>query len=282
MNSINLYQDFCKRCSKQMTHLYSSSFSMGIRLFAKPFRNPICAIYGFVRLADEIVDSFHHLKQEELLLQFRKETQAALSQSFSLNPILQNFQEVVHRYNIPFHLIDSFLDSMQMDLYKKTFSASELEDYVYGSAEVVGLMCLCVFVEGDAAKYETLKPYARSLGSAFQKINFLRDIKSDYEERGRVYFPNLNIHQFSLDSKREIEQIIQEEFQYALKGIHQLPKSVRLGVYIAFTYYWRLFIKIQLASPEQLLQKRFRIQPFQKILLLTKSYLQAPFIFNRG
>lgn len=282
MSSIQMYQEFCRHCSKEMTHRYSSSFSLGIRMFAKPYRGPICAIYGFVRLADEIVDTFHDSDQNDLLKQFREETTKALKYKISLNPILQNFQAIVNEYQIPVELIDAFLDSMEMDLHKKTFSKEELKTYVYGSAEVVGLMCLCIFVNGNKQHYEKLKPYAASLGSAFQKINFLRDIRSDFEERGRVYFPGLQLNHFDDFEKKAIESEIESEFKEGLKGIWLLPTPVKLGVYLAFTYYWRLFLKIRSAKPEQLLQKRFRIANFQKLLLLSASYVKVRLDFLKG
>lgn len=280
MSSIQMYQDFSRHCSKEITHRYSSSFSLGIRMFAKPYRSPICAIYGFVRLADEIVDTFFKTDQDFLLKQFREETKNAIQYQISLNPILQSFQEIVNKYQIPMHLIDAFLDSMEMDLHKKTFSRAELKTYVYGSAEVVGLMCLCIFVNGNTEHYEKLKTYASSLGSAFQKINFLRDIKSDFEDRGRVYFPDLKLPNFSDSDKRAIEQEIEDEFKEGLKGIRLLPTPVRLGVYLAYTYYWRLFLKIQHAKPEQLLKKRFRIPNFQKLMLLSTSFVKVRLNLN--
>lgn len=282
MSSFQLYQEFSRNCSKQMTHRYSSSFSLGIRMFAKPYRSPICAIYGFVRLADEIVDTFFKSDQDYLLKQFREETKNAIKHQISLNPILHSFQEIVNEYHIPHHLIDAFLDSMEMDLHKKSFTKEELKNYVYGSAEVVGLMCLCVFVNGNQQLYEKLKSYACSLGSAFQKINFLRDIKSDFEERGRVYFPNLQLTNFSDSDKRAIEQEIEAEFKHGLIGIRLLPNTVKLGVYIAYTYYWRLFLKIQLAKPDVLLQQRFRIPNFQKLILLSASYVKFRLDFITG
>lgn len=282
MSSFQMYQEFSHSCSKQMTHRYSSSFSLGIRMFAKPYRSPICGIYGFVRLADEIVDTFFTKDQDFLLKQFREETKNAIQYQISLNPILQSFQEIVNKYQIPHHLIDAFLDSMEMDLHKKTFTKEELKSYVYGSAEVVGLMCLCVFVNGNQSLYDKLKLYACSLGSAFQKINFLRDIKSDFEDRGRVYFPNLQLTNFSDSDKRAIEQEIEAEFKHSLIGIRLLPNPVKLGVYIAYTYYWRLFLKIQLAKPDALLQKRFRIPNFQKLILLSASYVKVRLDFITG
>ena len=227
-DKIQLYVDSCYECSKLVTNKYSTSFSMGIKLFAKKLRMPIYAIYGFVRFADEIVDTFHTHDKASLLAKFKQDTYRALEERISLNPILHTFQEVVHRYNIEIELIDAFLDSMAMDLDDYTYTPEVYKKYIYGSAEVVGLMCLRVFCDGNETQYESLKDSACSLGSAFQKVNFLRDIKSDYEDRGRVYFPGVDYHAFTDDDKTNIEADIKKDFDDAYEGIIRLPKGCLL------------------------------------------------------
>ncbi|MFZ1255657.1 MAG: phytoene/squalene synthase family protein [Saprospiraceae bacterium] len=279
MSSEALYTSSSKICSVELTKAYSTSFYVGIRMFSKPLRQPICAIYGFVRLADEIVDTFHEKDKRSLLNQFRLDTISAIEQKISMNPILHSFQETVNTYQIPFDLIDAFLKSMEMDLEQNIYNSAEFEKYVYGSAEVVGLMCLHVFTNGNKSEYLRLELYAKSLGSAFQKINFLRDLRSDYVERGRVYFPGLNINPMTLESKLEIEAEIKKEFDHALIGIKQLPKSVRLGVYVAYTYYLNLFKKIKSAEPSIILSKRFRVNNFHKCVLLFRSWFNIQLRF---
>lgn len=271
---MQLYSDVCFECNKVITNAYSTSFSLGIKLFSTELRMPIYAIYGFVRFADEIVDTFHDHDKEELLKDFRKETFKSIDQKLSLNPVLHSFQEVVWKYGIEHELIDAFLDSMEMDLHKTIYSKSELEKYIYGSAEVVGLMCLHVFLNGDRDKYESLKPFACALGAAFQKINFLRDIKSDFVDRGRVYFPNIDFNKFSEKDKIEIENDIQQDFELAYKGITRLPKSSRLGVYCAYKYYINLFLKIKSEPASSVTQKRIRVSDKRKIYLLATSALK--------
>lgn len=265
-----LFQDVCQSCSKLVTNKYSTSFSLGIRVFQKKYRAPICSIYGFVRFADEIVDTFHNHDKSQLLNRFRKDTYQAIEEKISLNPILHAFQDVVNTYKIDRHLIDAFLDSMEMDLYNKVYGQEALDTYIYGSAEVVGLMCLRVFCP-DPAEYDRLKPYACSLGSAFQKINFLRDLESDYKERGRTYFPGIDFKNFTDHDKKEIEADIQKEFDHAYEGIKQLPGGVRFGVYLAYVYYTSLFNKIKNISPEKIISSRVRISNKRKIFLLTTS-----------
>ncbi len=237
---IELFHESCEGCSKLVTNNYSTSFSLGIKMFAKELRQPIYNIYGFVRFADEIVDTFHDQDKELLSKEFRQDTMLALERGLSLNPILHAFQRTVLEYNIDIDLITAFLDSMDMDLYKTTFDRAQYEKYIYGSAEVIGLMCLKVFVRGDTAEYDRLSPAARQLGSAFQKINFLRDISSDYHERGRVYFPELDFNSFDCSEKIKIEEEIQVEFDQALIGIKNLPQGAKLGVYVAYKYYTKL------------------------------------------
>lgn len=271
MNHFDLFNSTCSECSRLITQRYSTSFSLGIRLFDKRFRGPIYGIYGFVRFADEIVDTFHQHDKEALLRRFREDTWRAIDEGISLNPVLQAFQDVVHRYGIERELIDAFLDSMEMDLSKNTYDARGYEQYIYGSAEVVGLMCLRVFCEGDDARYQSLKAPACRLGAAFQKINFLRDIRSDYDERGRVYFPGVDFRHFDNAAKRQIEADIQADFDAALEGIRRLPNGSRLGVYLAYKYYTQLFAKIKRAPAQRIAEERFRVSDKRKIYLLFSS-----------
>lgn len=271
---LSLYSRTCMACSQIITKNYSTSFSMGISVFSKKYRAPICSIYGFVRFADEIVDTFHDFPKESLLQRFRQDTFTAIEEGISLNPVLHAFQETVHRYGIDLELIDSFLHSMEMDLHHSQYEMGLYKKYIYGSAEVVGLMCLSVFCEGDLALFEKLKDPARSLGAAFQKINFLRDIRSDFDERGRTYFPGINFSSFSNEQKKAIESDIKRDFDAALKGILLLPKGARLGVYLAFKYYLKLFQKIKRQPAHRITQKRIRVTDWKKILLLCSSALR--------
>lgn len=269
-----LYNKTCLECSKLVTNRYSTSFSLGIKVFEKKLRNPIYAIYGFVRFADEIVDTFHDSDKKSLLAKFRKDTHEAIAERLSLNPILNAFQLVVNEYGITAELIDAFLDSMSMDLYNVDYDRSGYEKYIYGSAEVVGLMCLKVFCHNDPDQYEKLKPSAKSLGSAFQKINFLRDIKSDYDERGRVYFPGIKYESFTNQQKEQIEADIKMDFDHALEGIKQLPNGAKLGVYLAYKYYLNLFAKIKKAPAQKVKEERIRVKDSKKAYLLAKSALK--------
>ncbi len=271
---IDLFHKVSKECSKLVTNRYSTSFSMGIRLFEKKYRDPIYSIYGFVRFADEIVDSFHDFDKKTLLEEFRHDTFKAIEKGISLNPILHSFQKVVTEYSIDAELIHAFLDSMEMDLYNKDYNQAEYEKYIYGSAEVVGLMCLKVFTKEEKHEYARLKDSAMSLGSAFQKINFLRDIKSDFEERGRVYFPNVDFNNFSTRQKEEIEDDIKKDFNHGLEGIKDLPKGARMGVYLAYVYYTNLFKKICNCSAEKVSEKRIRVRNRRKIYLLATSSIK--------
>lgn len=271
---ISLYNTVSEKCSKLITHNYSTSFSLGILMLDSEYRTPIRNIYGFVRFADEIVDTFHHLDKQKLLDEFRQQTQQAIANNFSINPVLHSFQLTVNEYGIQQGLIDAFLNSMEMDLGKKTYEPDSYSTYIFGSAEVVGLMCLQVFCKGDKTEYESLAPYARKLGAAFQKINFLRDIKSDFEERGRVYFPGLDLTKtFDNKAKSEIEDDIQADFDYAIIGIRKLPIGSRLGVYIAYLYFYHLLLKIKKQEAKKLLSSRIRINDFQKIIILIKGWL---------
>lgn len=270
---LDLYSKTCMECSKLITNRYSTSFSMGIRVFDRRLRAPIYAVYGFVRFADEIVDTFHDYPKAELLEQFRQDTYEAIEKKISLNPVLQAFQQTVHQYNIEMELIDAFLDSMEMDLHFHTYEDALYKQYIYGSAEVVGLMCLRVFCEGNDEEYQRLKGPACSLGSAFQKINFLRDMKSDFDDRGRVYFPGVDFTQFTYEDKVLIEADIKKDFDDAYKGIIQLPKGARFGVYLAYVYYTNLFQKIKSATPAKVKQERIRVKDSKKVYLLFRSAL---------
>lgn len=267
----SIYDKVSEACSKNITQTYSTSFSLGIKFLAKQFRQPIYSIYGFVRLADEIVDSFEGYEQALLLKQLKDDTHYALANKISVNPVLNAFQAVVHQYRITEDLIAAFLESMEMDLDKQLYTEKLYEKYIYGSAEVVGLMCLRVFCNGDDALYKQLEYSAMRLGSAFQKVNFLRDIKADYEGLGRVYFPNTDFNNFCNTQKQAIEEDIAKDFEDGLKGIKQLPRAARFGVYLAYVYYKRLFAKIKSTPGEKILQTRIRVPDYQKLLLLFSS-----------
>lgn len=268
---LNLYNTTCQECSQLITKRYSTSFSMGIRAFDPKIRMPIYAIYGFVRFADEIVDTFHGYPKADLLQRFREDTYTAIREGISLNPVLHAFQEVVHRYGIEMELVDAFLDSMEMDLHNTAYGSELYEKYIYGSAEVVGLMCLRVFCEGDRTLFDHLKSPAQSLGAAFQKINFLRDLKSDFDERGRVYFPGVDFSNFTPEDKHRIEIEIKKDFDDAYLGIVQLPKSARFGVYLAYVYYLNLFKKIRRTAAAKVKEQRIRVNDGKKIYLLFSS-----------
>jgi len=269
---IELYNKVCLECSRITTNRYSTSFSLGTRLFDNSTRNAIYAIYGFVRFADEIVDSFHQFNKPELLARFKTDTYKAIEEGISLNPILQSFQIVVNQYSIDRHLVDAFLHSMEMDLNPTNYDRDKIGEYIYGSAEVVGLMCLKVFCKGNQQKYENLYQPARRLGAAFQKINFLRDIGEDFNDLGRVYFPNVDFNSFTPEKKLEIEADIQSDFDAALEGIKQLESNSKLGVYVAYRYYLSLFNKIKRIPPHKLLGKRYRISNTKKMLLMASSW----------
>jgi 15-cis-phytoene synthase len=277
MNHLTLYNQTCAECSALITQRYSTSFSMGIRVFHPRFRPPIYAIYGFVRFADEIVDTFHQYPKHQLLDRFRADTYQAIEDGISLNPVLHSFQAVVREYGIERELIDAFLRSMEMDLEQTAHDVRTYDEYIYGSAEVVGLMCLRVFCEGNDAYYQRLKEPARRLGAAFQKINFLRDIKSDYDERGRVYFPNVDFSHFDNRQKHIIEADINADFEAALIGIRQLPKGARYGVYLAYKYYTQLFAKIKSAPAQAVAKERIRVSDQRKVYLLFSSAIRHQF-----
>jgi phytoene/squalene synthetase len=269
---MNLYDRTTFGCSRLITQEYSTSFTLGIRTLAPKFRLPVYAVYGFVRYADEIVDTFHGFDKKRLLADFRTDTYRAIDEGISLNPVLHSFQLVVNRYGIDRDLIEAFLHSMEMDLTETRYAPDGYQEYIYGSAEVVGLMCLRIFCEGDGALYDRLKADARKLGAAFQKVNFLRDLKADYDERGRTYFPGVNFNTFTEGDKKAIEADIQQDFDDALRGIRQLPRAARLGVYLAYRYYLRLFDKIKALPPSRIREARVRVPDAQKLLLLAQTY----------
>jgi phytoene/squalene synthetase len=272
---MDLYTQTCLQCSKVITNNYSTSFSAGIKAFGKNLRFPIYAIYAYVRFADEIVDTFHNQNKLQLIAQFKADTYTSIAENISLNPVLHSFQIVVNKYNIPHTLIDAFLKSMEMDLDKTAYNKDGYKEYIYGSAEVIGLMCLKIFCNGNNIQYQNLLPQAKSLGAAFQKINFLRDIKSDFEDRGRTYFPNVNFDNFTNADKKNIENDIQQDFNEALIGIKQLPESSKLGVYVAYTYYVALFKKVKKLSAVTVAQKRIRITNTHKLLLMLWATLKV-------
>lgn len=269
-----VYDNISSKTSKTIACKYSTSFSMGIRLFNKKLREPIYNIYGFVRVADEIVDTFHDCPQAELLKEFRADTYNAIERKISTNPVLNSFQKTVNEYKIERELIDTFLDSMEMDLEKIDYNSDLYEKYILGSAEVVGLMCLRVFVCKNNALYDELKPYAMKLGSAFQKINFLRDLKDDYQNLGRIYFPNVDMTCFDEATKKSIIIEIEKDFNLGLEGIKKLPKSARFGVYLAYVYYTKLLKSIKSRPAETLLKERVRIPDRKKYSLLVSSYVR--------
>jgi len=269
-----LFDQFSYKASKCITQSYSTSFSLGILYLNRRIRGDIYAIYGFVRVADEIVDSFHGYDKKSLLEKFKSDTWDALNNRISVNPILNAFQLTVHHYQIEYQLIELFFRSMEMDLNKVDYNSELYEQYILGSAEVVGLMCLHVFTEKNRKSYEELKPYAMKLGSAFQKVNFLRDLKDDYHILGRTYFPNLDLTDFSLETKSQIELDIERDFQMALPGIRKLPRSSRTGVYLAYVYYLSLFNKIKRLPVKQLMAERVRINNRKKIGLMFNSLIQ--------
>ncbi len=266
-----LYDEMSNRVSCITTRMYSTSFSMGIYFLNSRLRKAVYAVYGFVRVADEIVDSFEGYDKSYLLKKFRDDTVDALERKISTNPILNAFQHAVHEYGIDYLLIDTFLNSMEMDLNKVQYTPEKYQQYILGSAEVVGLMCLHIFTEGNKEQYELLKPYAMKLGAAFQKVNFLRDLKDDYQGLGRTYFPHVDMSNFTADAKKIIEDEIEEDFTIALEGIKRLPSSSKGGVYLAYVYYRSLFNKIRRLPPHKVLDARIRINNGRKIGLMVNS-----------
>lgn len=269
-----LFDMISRKSSKMTTITYSTSFSMGIRFFNKRFHDPIYAVYGFVRFADEIVDTFHEYNKRKLLEDFKRDTYDAIDNKISLNPILNNFQWAVNKYLIEKELIDTFLRSMEMDLHMDEYNRDQYEDYILGSAEVVGLMCLRIFCEGNNAKYHDLKPSAMKLGSAFQKINFLRDLSHDFHGLGRSYFPGIEIEDFNEAAKLKIENEIEADFKAGLEGIRKLPEGAKFGVYVAYVYFYELFKKIKRSPAKRLLNERVRVPNSEKYALLLSSYIK--------
>lgn len=272
---MNIFHEVCELCSRSTTERYSTSFSSAIRLLHHDLRQPIYNIYGLVRFADEIVDTFHEHDKAALIKDFRQQTFEAIERGISLNPILHSFQLTVNRYKIDHALIHAFFNSMEMDLQKTQYNNEGYNEYIYGSAEVVGLMCLYVFLEGDAVQYEHLKPSARSLGAAFQKVNFLRDVQADYNQLDRTYFPGLDFSNFTDRQKREIEADIQKDFDDAYAGIMQLPAKARFGVYVAYKYYLSLFRKIKKLQPAVIMQERVRIPDYHKVMILLRAGVRS-------
>lgn len=272
---LRIFHEVSQACSKVTTERYSTSFSSAIRLLNAEIQTPIYNIYGFVRFADEIVDTFHEHDKDSLLAQFKKETYDSIERGISLNPILNSFQLTVNRYNIDHELIEAFFRSMEFDLDKTSYDRVGYEEYIYGSAEVVGLMCLYVFCEGDSEEYEKLKPYARSLGAAFQKVNFLRDVKADFQDLKRVYFPGVDFGHFTPHMKQQIEEDITKDFKHAYLGIIKLPLKARFGVYLAYKYYLSLFSKIKNVQPQRILEERIRIPNYAKVWVATKAVIRT-------
>lgn len=274
---LKLFDKVAARCSKNITRTYSTSFSLGIYFLERKLHESIYGIYGFVRFADEIVDTFHQHDKERLLDTFRNDTYKAIEDGISLNPVLHSFQQVVNRYHIERGLIDTFLRSMEMDLEKNRHNQLSYEDYILGSAEVVGLMCLRVFCNGNEALYQSLKKPAMRLGSAFQKVNFLRDLHTDFHELKRTYFPNVDVRNFCEKTKAAIEADIREDFRIALDGIKRLPRGARFGVYVAYVYYRALLERIESTTGEALLRQRLSVPNHQKFRLLIHSYFRYSF-----
>jgi phytoene/squalene synthetase len=271
----SIFDKVSNDCSKLVIKRYSTSFYFSSSLLSKTIRQDIFNIYSFVRLADEIVDTFHEYPKQELLEDFEKELWRSVDNKISLNPILNSFQYTVNKYSIPKDLINSFLDSMKMDLEKKEYnSVEEYKKYIYGSADVVGLMCLKVFVKGSESSFSKLSPFAISLGSAFQKVNFLRDLKDDSNVLNRVYFPNVDMNNFNEKSKKEIILEIEKDFENAVKGIVKLPKNSKFAVYIAYRYYNKLLKKLKRTSSENIVKKRIRIHNLQKFIVIARSYVK--------
>ena len=277
MDALKLYDNVAAECAKRTTKAYSTSFSLGIRFLAPSLREAIYNIYGFVRYADEIVDTLHGPQQSAMCAPFKEDTYWALEHGMSSNPILHAFAKTYQTYNIEQEHVDLFLRSMEWDLDKTAYDRESYDDYIVGSAEVVGLMCLHVFVFGDRATYERLLPNARSLGAAFQKVNFLRDLKDDFEDKGRIYFPGVDMSSFNAGAKTQIEAEIAADFRHAYQGIVKLPKESRLGVYVAYVYYQRLFQKIAALPSNRIMEERVRIPNRRKATLFVGSYLRHSF-----
>jgi phytoene/squalene synthetase len=272
---IQIFHQVSQECSKITTKSYSTSFSSAINLLHEDLRASIYNIYGFVRFADEIVDTFHEFDKIALLAQFKRDCYDAIQNKISLNPILQSFQITVNEFNIDLALVEAFFRSMEYDLSKQSYDQEAYNDYIYGSAEVVGLMCLYVFCEGNKAIYEALVPSARSLGAAFQKVNFLRDVKDDFQQLNRMYFPGVDFSNFTPRMKQEIEEDIANDFRHAYEGILKLPLKARFGVYVAYKYYLSLFKKIKQLKPQRILEERIRIPNYAKLWVATKAAIRT-------
>ena len=271
----SIFDTVSKNCSRIITQTYSTSFSMATKMLSNSIRQDIYNIYGFVRLADEIVDSFHDYDKEALFIQFEADLEAALINKISLNPILNSFQETYHNYNIDKEMVDAFMNSMRQDLHKTVYhTEEEYKNYIYGSADVVGLMCLKVFVKGDPEKYEKLKETAMALGSAFQKVNFLRDLKADHDELNRTYFPNTDLNNLDEISKKAIIDDIEKDFAEGLQGIKQLPLEAKFGVFMAYRYYNQLLVKLKTTPAFEIKSTRIRVPDYKKVELLTRSYVK--------
>lgn len=271
----SIFDNVSKECSKLVTTSYSTSFSMATKMLSESIRQDIYNIYGFVRFADEIVDTFHEYNKEKLFSKFSEDLEDALEMKISLNPILNSFQETYHKYNIEKHMVDAFMKSMKQDLSKQTYlTDDEYKEYIYGSADVVGLMCLKVFVKGDDTKYEALKDSAMSLGSAFQKVNFLRDLKADFEDLSRTYFPNTDLNHLDEISKQAIIKDIEDDFNKGLAGIKKLPLEARFGVFMAYRYYNKLLEKLKKTPALEIKSARIRVPDYKKVELLTRSYVK--------
>ncbi|GAA4728221.1 phytoene/squalene synthase family protein [Flavisolibacter ginsenosidimutans] len=269
--TIDLFHRVSGECSRQVTLCYSTSFSSAIRLLHKDLRQPVFNIYGFVRFADEIVDTFHQHDKQDLLEQFQKETFDAIERGISLNPILNSFQKTVNQFRIDHDLIRAFFNSMESDLTQNHYDRQGYDEYIYGSAEVVGLMCLFVFCEGNKDLYESLKGPAKALGAAFQKVNFLRDMRADFFDLSRMYFPGCDFHNFTESDKQRIQEDIEKDFEIAYKGILKLPLKARFGVYVAYKYYGSLFRKIKQIEPQRILQQRVRIPNYHKAYIVLRA-----------
>ncbi len=269
--TVEMFNSVSGECSRLVTVRYSTSFSSAIKLLHKDLRQPIFNVYGFVRFADEIVDTFHGNDKQGLLQEFKQETFAAIERGISLNPILNSFQATVNAFDINHDLIHAFFSSMESDLTQNCYDRQGYEEYIYGSAEVVGLMCLCIFCEGDKRLYKSLKDPARALGAAFQKVNFLRDMKADFLDLSRIYFPGCDFHNFTQSDKQKIQDDIAYDFAEAYKGIISLPLKARFGVYVAYKYYGSLFKKIKRIEPQRILEQRIRIPNYYKAYIVLRA-----------
>ena len=271
----SIFDAVSQECSRIITQTYSTSFSMATKMLSNSIRQDIYNIYGFVRLADEIVDSFHDYDKELLFIQFEADLEAALLNKISLNPILNSFQHTYHTYGIDREMVDAFMNSMRQDLHKTVYhTEEEYKNYIYGSADVVGLMCLKVFVNGNTERYDTLKQTAMALGSAFQKVNFLRDLKADHDELNRTYFPNTDLNNLDEDSKKAIIDDIEKDFSEGLSGIKQLPLEAKFGVFMAYRYYNQLLKKLKTTPALEIKSTRIRVPDYKKVELLTRSYVK--------